>query len=243
MPKQIFLTGASGFIGYALATELLSRGHEVGALSRPGSESKVPSGCRIVPGDALDQSSYASQISPAETFVHLVGVAHPSPSKAAEFRSIDLQSIRQAVPAAVQAGSTDFVYLSVARPAPIMRDYQTVRAEGENLITQAGLNATFVRPWYVLGPGRRWPLAGSSVRDRAHAPGNARRRHSACAGHARSDGAQHRVGNRKSRERNSRARAPGYSPRRISRAGDEQPRCMKLRSEPGASRRLGTVKE
>jgi len=39
-----------------------------------------------------------------------------------------------------------------------MREYQEVRAEGENLITQAALNATFIRPWYVLGPGRRWPL-------------------------------------------------------------------------------------
>jgi uncharacterized protein YbjT (DUF2867 family) len=40
-----------------------------------------------------------------------------------------------------------------------MREYQAIRAEGENLITQAGLHATFIRPWYVLGPGRRWPLA------------------------------------------------------------------------------------
>jgi uncharacterized protein YbjT (DUF2867 family) len=86
-------------------------------------------------------------------------VSHPSPSKGAEFRSIDLQSIRQAVPAAAQSGIRHFVYLSVARPAPIMREYQSVRAEGENLITQTGLNATFIRPWYVLGPGRRWPLA------------------------------------------------------------------------------------
>ena len=158
MSKQIFLTGASGFIGHALATELLNRGHKVSALTRLGSESKVPSGCRIVHGDALDRS-YASQVSPADTFVHLVGVSHPSPSKAGEFRSIDLESIRQAVPVAVQAGIRQFVYLSVARPAPIMHDYQAVRAEGENLIMQAGLNATFVRPWYVLGPGRRWPLA------------------------------------------------------------------------------------
>lgn len=26
-------------------------------------------------------------------------------------------------------------------------------------MTDAGLPATFVRPWYVLGPGHRWPLA------------------------------------------------------------------------------------
>jgi nucleoside-diphosphate-sugar epimerase len=49
------------------------------------------------------------------------------------------------------------VYLSVAQPAPVMRAYVAVRAEGEALIRQHGLSATCLRPWYVLGPGHRWP--------------------------------------------------------------------------------------
>lgn len=157
--QTVFVTGASGFIGRAAIAELLRRGHRVRALVRSGSESKLPAGCEMVHGDALSGRTYASQIAPAETFVHLVGVAHPKPSKAAEFRSIDLQSIREALGATEVSDIKHFVYLSVARPAPIMREYQAVRAEGERLITDAGIHATFVRPWYVLGPGRRWPLA------------------------------------------------------------------------------------
>lgn len=156
--RRVFLTGGTGFIGSALAAELLRRGHRVRALTRPGSEAKLPAGCEIVHGDALNSDSYGSQIAAEDTFVHLVGVAHPSPSKASEFRAIDLQSIREAVMAASRAGVRQFLYLSVARPAPMMKEYQAVRAEGESLITQAGFDATFVRPWYVLGPGRRWPL-------------------------------------------------------------------------------------
>ena len=38
-----------------------------------------------------------------------------------------------------------------------MKVYLAVRAEGEALLRQSGLNATFVRPFYVLGPGHRWP--------------------------------------------------------------------------------------
>ena len=158
MFRNVFLTGGTGFIGSVLAAELLRRGHPVRALTRPGSEGKLPAGCEPVHGDALDGSSYATQVASADTFVHLVGVAHPGPSKAAAFRAIDLRSIQEAVPVAAKAGVRHLVYLSVARPAPIMKEYQAVRAEGEALITQAGLNATFVRPWYVLGPGRRWPL-------------------------------------------------------------------------------------
>ncbi len=39
-----------------------------------------------------------------------------------------------------------------------MRAYVAVRAQCEALIRQSGHPATILRPWYVLGPGRRWPL-------------------------------------------------------------------------------------
>ncbi len=156
-PQQIFLTGATGFVGSSLAAELLRRGHQVRALVRAGSESRVSQGCEMVRGDALRAETYAHNITPAETFIHLVGVAHPSPSKAEEFRKIDLVSCRQAVSAAKQTGIRHFVYLSVARPAPMMKAYQAVRAEGEAMVIASGIPATFVRPWYVLGPGRSWP--------------------------------------------------------------------------------------
>jgi uncharacterized protein YbjT (DUF2867 family) len=32
-----------------------------------------------------------------------------------------------------------------------------VRAECESMIRDSGLNATILRPWYVLGPGHWWP--------------------------------------------------------------------------------------
>ena len=156
--REVFLTGATGFMGSRLAAELLRRGHRVRALARAGSESKLPAGCEVVHGDALRAETYAARVTPADTFVHLIGVSHPNPRKAAEFKDIDLKSCHEAVRAAADAGVRHFVYLSVARPAPIMQEYQAVRAEGERLIRESGMRATFVRPWYVLGPGRRWPL-------------------------------------------------------------------------------------
>ncbi|MET0346609.1 MAG: hypothetical protein ABW218_10110 [Casimicrobiaceae bacterium] len=41
----------------------------------------------------------------------------------------------------------------------MMRAYVAARAAGETAIRAAGLPATFVRPWYVVGPGHWWPLA------------------------------------------------------------------------------------
>lgn len=144
-------------MGLRLIPRLLARGHEVRALARPGSEKKLPPGCVPVVGNALDGSTYSKQISPADTFVHLVGVAHPSPAKAQEFRKVDLISGLGAVTAAKGAGIGHFVYLSVAHPAPMMKAYILVRSECEAAIEAAGLSATILRPWYVLGPGHRWP--------------------------------------------------------------------------------------
>jgi uncharacterized protein YbjT (DUF2867 family) len=144
-------------MGSRLIRRLLSRGHHVTALVRPQSQGKLPSGCEAIPGNALDANSYRERIRPATTFVQLVGVAHPSPAKAAEFQRIDLVAGREAVAAALSAHIQHFIYVSVAHPAPMMKAYIAVRAECETLIRESGLNATILRPWYVLGPGHRWP--------------------------------------------------------------------------------------
>jgi hypothetical protein len=39
-----------------------------------------------------------------------------------------------------------------------MKDFQQVRALGEALLLQQNFASTFVRPWYVLGPGHWWPV-------------------------------------------------------------------------------------
>jgi uncharacterized protein YbjT (DUF2867 family) len=155
--RCVFIAGGTGYMGQRLIPRLLQRGHQVRALVRSGSQKKVPATCTPVLGDALDETSYAGEIHPADTFVQLVGVAHPSPSKAAQFREIDLPAGLGAVRAARAAGVRHFIYVSVAHPAPMMHDYIAVRTECEEAIESANLNATILRPWYVLGPRHRWP--------------------------------------------------------------------------------------
>lgn len=156
---SVFVTGANGYLGSRLVPALLARGHRVTALVRSGRESALPGGCRVLTGDALDPASFRDGLGAADTLVHLVGVAHPSPAKAAAFREVDLASLRAAVAAARHAGVKHFVYLSVAQPAPLMHAYLAARAEGEALLGASSIASTILRPWYVLGPGHRWPLA------------------------------------------------------------------------------------
>ena len=157
--SSIFVTGGTGYIGSRLIPLLANRGHELKAVVRPGSERKIPANVSIVSADPLQDGSYTESIRGCDTFVHLIGVPHPSPAKAAQFRAVDLPSIQVAVKGARDAGIRHFIYLSVAQPASMMQAFIAVRADGEALIRDSGMKATFVRPWYVLGPGHWWPYA------------------------------------------------------------------------------------
>ena len=153
----VFVTGGTGYIGRPFVAALLDRGHTVHALVRAGSEARLPRRALPVLGSALEASTFVSAIPRNATVVHLVGTPHPSPAKAAEFRRVDLGSIRATAAAAERANARHLVYVSVAHPAPVMRAYIAARREGESLVEATGIPATILRPWYVLGPGHRWP--------------------------------------------------------------------------------------
>lgn len=155
--RDVLLTGGTGYIGRALSEALVRRGHRVRVLVREGSRGRVAPGALAVVGDALDAESVRVALRPGDVVVHLVGTPHPSPRKAAEFVRVDLASIRATVDAMADARAAHLVYLSVAHPAPVMHAYIEARREGERLIRTAGLGAVVLRPWYVMGPGHRWP--------------------------------------------------------------------------------------
>jgi uncharacterized protein YbjT (DUF2867 family) len=153
------VSGATGYLGRALAERLVARGHDVVAIVRPGATSRAPRCTQVVEADVLTANGVARALAPGDTLVHLIGTPRPSPAKGAQFRAVDLQSIVAATAAARQAPIAHLVYVSVAHPAPAMRDYIAVRQQGEALVAATGLPSTVLRPWYVLGPGHWWPYA------------------------------------------------------------------------------------
>jgi len=157
--QRIFVTGGTGYMGSRLIPLLHARNHDVVALVRETSRARLPAGCTPLVGDALNGDSYRDGVTGADTFIQLIGVHHPSPAKAREFVEIDLKSGLEAVRIAREAAVRHFIYLSVAHPAPVMQAYAAVRVEVEKGIAESRLDATVLRPWYVLGPGHWWPYA------------------------------------------------------------------------------------
>jgi uncharacterized protein YbjT (DUF2867 family) len=159
MQHFVYVTGATGYLGRHVIPRLIARGHRVTALVRQGSESKVPWGCGTVVGNPFDRATFDASIAAADTFLQLVGVPRPSPAKARQFLDIDLRSARASIEAARGAAIAHFVYVSVAQPAPVMKAYQAARHSAEALLGSSGMRHTILRPWYILGPGHRWPYA------------------------------------------------------------------------------------
>lgn len=157
MSLPVCITGATGYLGRALTQELLARGRAVRALVRAGGGARVGAGVEIRELDVFDEHALAGAFERGGAAVHLIGTPHPNPSKAAEFQHVDLGSARVCALAAARARVSHLVYVSVAQPAPMMHAYLEARAAAEAAFLAAGLTTTFVRPWYVLGPGHRWP--------------------------------------------------------------------------------------
>ena len=166
---MVFVTGGTGYLGRPLVERLMARGHQVRMLVRAGSERKTPAGVEIARG---------YELAGVRTMVHLIGVPRPAPWKGELFRAVDLPMALEAIEEARRARVGHFVYVSVAQPAPVMRAYVEVRRQCEEALGASGLAHTILRPWYVLGPGHRWPYllvpvyrvmeALPAARERAH---------------------------------------------------------------------------
>jgi uncharacterized protein YbjT (DUF2867 family) len=113
----------------------------------------------VIVGNPFDAKTFTKSIPAGSIFVQLLGVSHPSPKKADLFKEIDLKSVKASADAASEAGVSHFIYVSVAQsPSKIMKEYQDVRRQGERYCLDKNLSCTFIRPWYVLGPGHWWPI-------------------------------------------------------------------------------------
>ncbi len=157
--ETIFITGGSGYLGSRLIKALDPVKYRILVLVRPGSERKVPENAEPILADVFHSEDWENKVPEHAVFVHLIGVSHPSPFKSLLFEQVDLRSAMIVAEVAKKKHARKFVFLSVAmEPGFIMRDFQMAKKKAEDYIQKLKLSFIFLRPWYILGPGHRWPF-------------------------------------------------------------------------------------
>ncbi|MEY2847440.1 MAG: hypothetical protein RI885_105, partial [Actinomycetota bacterium] len=168
-PARVLVTGASGFLGAAVASALVREGHAVRTFQRR------PSG---VDGavDALGSMTSDADIVRAtlgmEAVVHLAAKVSLTGSPS-EFEAVNVEGTRALLAAAAASGVSRFVLVSSpsvahsgssiagddalpADPARARGDYARTKAQAELLalaVDTPGFAVIVVRPHLVWGPG------------------------------------------------------------------------------------------
>lgn len=175
--RRVLVTGASGFIGQAVCTELPSRGYRVLGAVRKSPEVGQPVDVQhLAMGDIDEQTDWAAALSGVDSVVHLMARVHLMHEIAAdplaEFRRINVALTLNLARQAVGAGVRRFVFVSsvkvngehtpigqpfTADDLPRPQDpYGVSKLEAEQalmqLAEQTGLEIVIIRPVLVYGP-------------------------------------------------------------------------------------------
>lgn len=154
---KVFITGSTGFVGSHVIPELLSRQHEVTALIRPGSESRLPvpqHQVTVVHGDIADPDSFAPALRTCDAVIHLVGIIREVPRRGITFQKLHLDATRNILRAAEAGDISKYVHMSALgarHDSP--SGYFSTKAKAEDLVRNSPLDSTIFRPSIILGPG------------------------------------------------------------------------------------------
>lgn len=154
---NVFLTGATGFVGSYVLKALRAHDHAVTCLLRDTSAplSVDDSDVTRVAGDITDPASLQGALDGCDAVVHLVGIIDEQPRRGITFERIHTEGTRHVIEAALEAGIETCIHMSANGAAPEGTGYQTTKWEAERIVGDAEFEHwCIMRPSIVFGdPG------------------------------------------------------------------------------------------
>jgi nucleoside-diphosphate-sugar epimerase len=164
---RILVTGASGFVGRALVTELAGLGYSVRAAMRQPAD-VFPRNVEVVAvSDLTRPVEWRALLKGIETVVHLAGIAHVGPEIAEDlYDRVNRLATAELAKAAQAIGVRHLVFISSIRAqsgpssADILREtdapqptdaYGRSKLAAEDAVRAAGVPFTILRPVLIVG--------------------------------------------------------------------------------------------
>jgi dihydroflavonol-4-reductase len=110
--KSVLVTGASGFLGWHLAKQLLEKGESVRALVRPASQVRDLAAVEVVRGDLRDRDSLDHAASGCHTVFHVAADYRLWARRPQDLYESNVEGTRNLLAAAWKSGVERFVYTS-----------------------------------------------------------------------------------------------------------------------------------
>ncbi len=147
--KRAFITGATGFLGAAVARALVADGWELRALARSGSDRRNLSGLAldVVTGDLRDPSSYSAALQGSEALFHVAADYRLWAPDPADLYAINVEGTRGVLNAAERAGVARIVYTSSVATLGLKGD-GTV-ADEDSIATEADMIGHYKRSKFL----------------------------------------------------------------------------------------------
>jgi len=157
---RVAITGATGFVGRAIALRLLQAGYQIKALVRKPDAALKDSGAILVKGAMEDESALDRLVQNVDLVVHCAGLVRARSD--AEFERVNSDGTRRLVTAALRAECVPRVLLmsSLAAREPALSAYARSKRLAEEVLAEHGddLECLTVRPPAVYGPKDRATL-------------------------------------------------------------------------------------
>ena len=187
--RTVLVTGATGFVGGAVAQRLRSENCIVRTLVRRNSDTAelTAAGCELCFGDITEAASVQEAMAGADAAVHCAALASDwDPPE--RFVQVNIEGSRHIFEAALQCGVKRIVHISTTDVLGVYPDGRTVddsyplkktgfpysdtKAEAERIAfayaKERGLPVAVIRPAWIYGPGDRHFLPEIVEAMRAH---------------------------------------------------------------------------
>lgn len=182
--QRVAMTGATGFLGGALARRLLAEGHAVRALLRPNAtRDALPEGIEWISGDLDDTAALRELVAGADQVIHAAGMLGAFGVSEETYRRVNAEGTRHVLAATAEAlaggrlgpdarvlhvgsagvlgpirGRAEGFFFDETMPLAPSNAYERSKALAESYAREfalAGLPVVIVRPEFVYGPGDR----------------------------------------------------------------------------------------